>query len=187
MIRTFDGLDTPEPGYIIFYLNKEKSMENSDVLASMLKDFQRENAKAHNHINTQNLSMCITFLGIESRDTVAIAITVMKDKQKKVAMDQYHFLMVMNTLETWLKDMSRLSDKHYGFPYFIPFGKSLPNWYKESGLNCHRVMFIPKEVMWNTIGYFFQKSHIRTMKSCKLTSVVVSVDTPEHEAKIKFY
>lgn len=159
-------------------------MKTPEMLVPVFKKLKENKLKAYNHVHTQNLSMCINFLGTE-QDTITMTLTIMKERRKKNSLDPREFAVALSLLEKWLDEI----DVQYSvneYPFFTPFRNQLPvSWYKY--LECHRVFFIPKELLWQTIGHLFTSDNIARLQKTGLSEISVFVDTLEHEGSLNFY
>ena len=160
-------------------------MKTPEMLVPVFNELRKNKVKAYNYTHTQNLSMCINFLGTENQDTVIMTLTIMKQRKKKNSLDPREFAVALSLLEKWLDEV----DAQYSvnkYPFFTPFRNQLPvSWYKY--LECHRVFFLPKELLWQTIGHLFTSDNLAQLQDTGLSEISIFVDTSEHEGSLNLY
>lgn len=143
---------------------------------------------AYNKVNSRDLSICFNFIQIPDTNTVAITVTIMKNKVKKNALDSKSFARVMGLIDEALdsayysyKNKAAAEEEH-----FINVRDQLTDqWYIQ--LCCHRVFFIPEDSLWGVIENLFHQKSISEMKSNNLDEVSVYVNTDHYDFNGKFY
>ena len=160
-------------------------MKTPEMLLPVFKALIKNEVRAYNHVHTQKLSMCINFLGTENQDIITMTLTVMENRKKQAKLDSREFAVAMSKIERWLDEVDVRFDVNE-YPFFTPFRNQLPtSWYK--GLKCHRVFFIPKRLLWQTIGHLFTSKNISQLQDTGLSEISIFVDTTEHEGSLNLY
>lgn len=147
---------------------------------------------AYNKVNTRDLAICMNFIQIPDTETVAITITVMKNKVKKNSLPPLSFAKIMSAIEEaletageeWYDHNTVISNNEK--EYFVNVKSELDNqWYIQ--LCCHRVFFIPEDGLWETIKNLFNQDVIGKMKENDVDEVSVFINTEDYDFNGKFY
>ena len=97
---------------------------------------------AFNKVNNRDLSICFNFIQIPDTATVAMTVTIMKNKVKKNSLDPNCFARVMNCIEDSLYECCKEFNGNTEKEHFFNVKDQLNNqWYIQ--LCCHRIFFIP--------------------------------------------
>nr|DAP04740.1 MAG TPA: hypothetical protein [Herelleviridae sp.] len=152
-----------------------KILHNNDIHAS-------------NKVSTFEQAICVNFLQIPDTNTLAMTLTVMKNKTKKNSLSPTSFAKLMDCIEDGLNQAQNelpewvtMENEH-----FINLKYDLKTtWYIE--LCCHRVFFIPQESLFSTIENIFNKDHMDTLKESGIEEVSVVVNTDDYDFNAKFY
>lgn len=141
---------------------------------------------AFNKVNNRDLSICFNFIQIPDTATVAMTVTIMKNKVKKNSLDPNCFARVMNCIEDSLYECCKEFNGNTEKEHFFNVKDQLNNqWYIQ--LCCHRIFFIPEKALWLLISHLFNQSNISKMKENNIEEVSVYVNTENYDFNGKFY
>ena len=144
---------------------------------------------AYNRVSNRDLSICFNFLQIPDTTTIVMTIAIMKNKVKKNSLNPTNFAKVMSCIESSIEEVywQECSDKEkIPKECFVSTNKMIDNqWYVQ--LCCHRLFFIPEEMLFPTIKHLFTQENIRTLKNNDLKEVAVLVNTDQYDFNAKFY
>lgn len=152
----------------------------------------RNEIHAYNKVNSRDLSVCFNFLQIPDTNTVAMTVTIMKNKVKKNSLEPSNFAKLMTQIENSLNitseewEQSHLSCQTSEEEYFVNTKSELSaQWY--ISLCCHRIFFIPETGVFFALKNLFNQSNIRAYKNMGIDEVAVFVNTDAHDFNAKFY
>lgn len=145
---------------------------------------------ACNRVSSRDLALCFNFLQIPDTETIAVTVTVMKNKVKKNSLSPDNFARIMNciegALETTSQEYSGLNEYDKDNVYFVGVKQQLNNqWYIH--LCCHRIFFIPVGGLWITIKNLFEQSEVQYIKSNGITELSVLINTEDYDCNARFY
>lgn len=141
---------------------------------------------AFNKVNNRDLSLCFNFIQIPDTNTVAMTVTIMKNKVKKNSLDPKCFAKVMSCIENNLYDCySNFTDRVEPEHFFNVKNKLSNRWYIQ--MCCHRIFFIPEKALWLVVESLFNQNNINTMKNNGIEEVSVFVNTENFDFNGKFY
>lgn len=153
-----------------------------------LKIIANNEIHAYNKVSGRNLAICFNFLQIPDTETIAMTVTIMKNKIKKNSLNPTCFARVMGCIESALHDTDIETEDRTDMlnEYYVNLKSSLSAlWYTE--LCCHRVFFIPVSGLFSTIKNLFNQDNIVTMKDNDIEEVAVYVNTENYDFNAKFY
>ena len=158
-----------------------------DFLEDCYEVIKNQDITSFNFTKKMGLSLCINFLEIpmEQADIVAITVSVMEDRKKKARLNAIDFARVCAEIENLLLSLSAENNHSSSeIPYWIPLvSYLLDGWYKK--LKCHRLFFIPKELLPQVIMGFTQNYFVSTLKLVgNLKEVSYYVNTNKHHIKL---
>lgn len=129
----------------------------------------------------KGMALSFNFLQIPSTSTVIIAVTIMKNRVKKNALNSGCFAKIMGIIEHALYStlMELNTSEKMEEEYFVRTNDILSNqWYIRLG--CHRIFFIPKTSVWSVISNLFYRENVMEMRFNDLDEISVSVDTDDY-------
>jgi hypothetical protein len=156
-----------------------------DFLDDCYEVVKNHNITSFNLTKRQGLALCINFLEIPVNDSgvIAVTVSVMENRKKKAKLDAIGFARVCSEIEGLLLSFSNVDDDK-NIPYWVSLVPYLlDGWY--SKLKCHRLFFIPKELLPQVIMGFTNKGFIAELRLAgNLKEVSFYLKTNTHDMKL---
>lgn len=156
-----------------------------DNLRNLIDSMRKEKIRAKNKVRTSGLALCFNCLQVPHTDMIAITLTVMCNKRKKNALHPSYFAKIMRVIEQELNDISKNYDIKCDLCCRSLNMSINPIWYQY--LDCHRLFFVPENILWVTLGRLFNQSNTEVIHESGIQEISVNVQTNNSDCIIKFF
>lgn len=164
------------------------------VLNKIYTILKSNHITAYNYMPSKQIGVCVNFIEIagtghldanNGTNVVVVAISVMKDKKRKIALNSVMFSKFMTRIENTLSTFREHHDYH-GTMYFTSlYGEVGDKWY--TLLNCHRVFLIPKHHLNEAVEEMFSGDNIDAFNQYGIEDNFVITKTLSHCVHSQYY
>lgn len=155
-----------------------------------LKSIKNSRLSANNISKKSGICLCFNFIEIPESDTdypggvAVLTVSVMKDGARKNALNPQIFAQIMSGLEENLSFLAE-SEGIFDIRLCTPTHSELPkNWY--TTLGCHRVFFIPIELIWKLIPMITTRQNMYWYSGKSIELLTLVLQTSSYNGVLKF-
>lgn len=150
----------------------------SDQLKLWYSVIQKHSIHADNSVRIDGIVVVINVLELPGTDTSVVTLSLVKDRNKKSALQPHNFMKFMFQVESCMSRMRKGYDGPTDPMHFVNTSKQLSSsWF--IALKCHRVFFIPTKMSQSASYYFMRKDFIKFTNSISISKVVVRTNTSD--------